>query len=176
MNIRKFSFAVAILSLFVIAVSLPTIALAAQGAPVQTPVEPPDTMMDLLTSLESLTGVAVLIAALVNAGKQLKIVQDGQAALWSVGLNLLALVGLFFAQVFGYSNLIPSLDQGAGSVGQILSLVLALVYQMIATRKTHDMALAGLPLIGFSSSGRVAGEPAYELRIADENYEPTPIE
>ena len=46
----------------------------------------------------------------------------------------------------------------AASIVLIVTVILAFVVQLIATRKTHDTALAGLPVIGKSHSLRTAGE------------------
>lgn len=148
-----------ILFLVILAASVPAIVVQAAPAFPQEAQPPAPVDIDaLVSSLPGLAGVAALITLLVNVGKRFGLVKDGQAPTWSAGLNLLALIGLFIAQVTGYTNLIPIIDEQAGSLALALSAVLAFVFQLFASRIAHDNALAGAPLIGTSHSGRQAGE------------------
>jgi hypothetical protein len=162
MKLSKLFTALFVLSVLVIAAGFPVV--VAQAAPASFPVfqeappPPPVDFSSLLATLTSLAGAGALIAALVNIGKATGIVKDGTAPTWSAGLNIAVLIGLFVAQVFGYSNLVPAIDTQAGEAATVIQVVLAFIVQALAARKTHESVLAGLPAIGKSHSLRMAGE------------------
>lgn len=136
--------------------------LAAQAAPAfahaaQEPAPVPS-LDDLFTTLKNLGGFALLVTALVNAGKKVGWVPDGSAPTASLVLNGLGLLSLIILQISGNFNLVPILDQNAGALANVLNAVLALVFQVYVSRKGHDSVLAGMPFIGKSFSGRKAGE------------------
>jgi hypothetical protein len=120
---------------------------------------------DVLATLKNLGGVALLFAAIVNAGKQFGWIKDGQAPQVSLGLNLLAFVGLAVLQILGKGDLVPAVDANAGALAAVINSIIVLIFQLYVSRKVHDEVLAGLPVIGFSFSGRKAGEgPAIEIQ------------
>jgi hypothetical protein len=124
---------------------------------------PPFDLSNILVTFSSLTGVAMFITALVNSLKALGWVKDGQASAWSAGLNLLALIGLIVLQVIGKISAVPAIDSQAGVLAGILTAMIGLVVQIWVSRKTHESVLAGLPVVGSSNSGRVAGDQSYVL-------------
>ncbi len=153
-----------VLLVLLVAVCIPlTVAHAAPVGQETTPVTP---LSDLLTTFQSLTGVAMLIAGIVNALKQFGVVKDGQAGTWSSGLNLGALVVLFSAQILGYGSYIPSVNEQAGGLAAVFSVLFAYIYQLYAARKTHDVVLAGLPVIGKTFSSRAAGETVTTVAVS----------
>jgi len=109
--------------------------------------------------------VGTLIAALVNIGKSFGFVQDGTAPVWSAVLNIVALIALFAAQISGYANLVPVFDAQAGEFSNMLNVVVAFLVQFMASRKSYESALAGLPVIGKSYSLRLAGESIQTVDI-----------
>jgi hypothetical protein len=119
---------------------------------------PPFDLTTVLVTFGSLTGVAVLITALVNGLKLTGAVKDGDAPSWSAGLNLAALLLVIVLQVLGKANIVPAIDSQAGVIAGILTAMFGLVYQIFASRITHEKALAGLPVIGTTTSGRTAGD------------------
>jgi hypothetical protein len=146
-----------ILSLFVILLGIPVI--AAHASPLIPQETAPALDFDnLITTLKSLTGIAMLIAAVVNVMKATGVAQDKQAGAWSAVFNLIALFGLLIAQITGYTEQIPSLDGQAGMLATVVEVVFAFAWQLLASRKTHDIILAGIPLFGKSFSNKVAGE------------------
>ena len=140
--------------------SMPMLAAQAKTLTAHPPqaAAPADPFGDLVTTLKSLTGVAAMIAVLVNMGKSAGLVKDGQAGAWSAALNLLVLVGLLVLQTTSNSSLVPAIDTQAGGLASLLPIVLSYILQIFASRQTHSLVLAGLPLIGQSHTGRVAGE------------------
>jgi hypothetical protein len=155
---NRFFKILAVLSLFAILASTPL--MVAQAAGVNAPVmeQANDPFADLFKTFGTLTGVAMFIPALVNALKKTGIVKNDQAQSWVMGLNLLAFVGLGVAQITGYSDYVPVVDEQAGLLANVIAVVVGYVYQLFASRLTHTEVLAGLPLIGTSFSGRKAGE------------------
>lgn len=131
---------------------------------------PPIDLSKILTTFESLTGVAIFITALVNALKKVGLVKDGQAASWSAGLNLLFLTGLIVLQVIGKASLVPAIDYQAGVIAGIITTMIGLVYQIFLSQKTHNSVLAGLPVVGTSQSGRVAGDVSYMVEASTEVF------
>jgi hypothetical protein len=115
-------------------------------------------------TLKTLGGVAALIAAIVNMAKQIKLpngtmlVQDGTAPAWSTVMNILAMIFIFYLRMRGGADLLPAIDAQSGQLATVLSTIVAFVVQIFFTRKIHDVALAGIPLVGKSNSGKVAGE------------------
>jgi hypothetical protein len=114
-----------------------------------------DTLLELVQQLGLMAGVAGVIAALVNVGKVVKIVKDGQAANWATGLNLIALGVLFYLKVFRPelgAEFLGVVDQNAGVVAQIITLVLGLVVQLRSSTWTHQTLLANVHVLGKSFS------------------------
>lgn len=144
-----------VICLVIVLASMPMVVFAASPH-AQAPA--PATLDDLLATLKSLGGVALLFAALTNVGKRFGWVTDGNAPAVSLGMNAVGLLALVALQFAGKIDLVPSLDQNAGSVANLINDVLALVFQLYISRVGHNNVLAGLPLIGKSFSGRKAGE------------------
>ena len=103
----------------------------------------------LLQQLATLSGVAAFITVVINWLKVLKVVEDGDAPTWSLGFNLIALVGLFFANVLKFN--VAGLDNIAATIAQIAALVLSLFVLLGVSKVVHGIA-RGLPLIGKSFS------------------------
>lgn len=156
---KSFSLRMSILCFMIVFAFLPVIAV--QAAPALAPAfqEPSvPNLDDFLVTLKNLGGVALLITALINAGKQFGWLTDGQAPAASLVLNTLALVSLVALQLTGKADTVPGLDQNAGALATALNAVLALAFQLFFSRKSHESVLAGMPLIGKSFTGRRAGE------------------
>lgn len=166
-NLFKF---VGVLSLILVFAFTPVIVAqaAAEAAPAVQE-QAPITLPDLVATLQTLTGFAMLVPALVNVGKKFGWVGDDEAPTWSLGLNAVGLMVLVGLQLSGKFDLVPVLDENAGALAVAINAVVALVYQIFVSRKTHENALAGLPVIGESHSGRQAGEgPALEVDLQED--------
>jgi len=105
----------------------------------------------LLSLFASLGGVAALVTALVNALKRIGVVKDGQSANASLLLNAAGFLAVILLKVFAPTFDFTSADATAGSLAQILVLVLGLVGQLIVSKGLHA-GLRGLPVIGKSFS------------------------
>lgn len=103
----------------------------------------------LVLQLAALAGFGGLVAALVNIGKQIGLVQDGQAQIYSTGLNLAGLVALFALKVFAPAVSVEGLDSIAAQVAQFLTVAFGLFVQLGGARFAHDV-LRGVPVIGKS--------------------------
>lgn len=138
---------------------------AAQAAPLAAdPVNPVD-FDALAKTFLSLGGVAALVPAIVNAAKRFGWVADGKAPEWMMVLNMIGFVGLGALQLTGRANLVPYLDEQAGLLANVLTVILGYIAQLFVSRVTHQQVLAGLPLIGKSFSGRTAGDGVSVLEI-----------
>lgn len=152
---------IAVLSLVVVFASVPVV--AAQAAPafgVTAEPAPVPSLGDMLTTLASLGGVALFFASVINAGKKFfpKQFPDDSAPTYNLVFQTIGLVGLVALQIFGRMDLLPMIDQNAGILANILTGIVALAYQIYVARIGHEQALAGLPVIGTSHSGRQAGD------------------
>lgn len=136
------------------------IGISASGVQFVQAAEPVPTPEDLATSLRSLAGVGILFAIIGNLGKKYfpRLFPDGSAAKWSLVLNLLGMATLAYLQLNGNADLIPVIDSRASALANILTIILGIAAQLTTSRLAHQEVLAGLPVIGKSHSGQVAGQ------------------
>ena len=78
----------------------------------------------------SLAGIAAFITCLINIGKTVGLVKDGQASDYSLGLNLLGMVILFLVGVAKPDVNIQGLDSQAGIIASVLMLVFGYFWQL----------------------------------------------
>lgn len=104
----------------------------------------------LLKLLASCVGYGALVSVVVNILKFFKVVQDDTANSWLLGFQLLGIVLLFVAQFIPGVD-IPKIDLIMGGLAELLTLVLALLISIGASRFTHAM-VRGMPVIGKSYS------------------------
>ena len=158
---KKFLRALGILCLVFVFASLPIVAAyAAPALGLTSEPAPVPTLGDLLTTFLSLGGVALFFAAVINAGKKFfpKQFPDGSAPTYTLVFQTVGLIGMVALQLTGRMDLLPLIDQNAGILANVLTGIVALAYQIYLARVGHEQALAGLPVIGTSHSGRQAGE------------------
>lgn len=105
----------------------------------------------LLGFVVSLGGMGSLIAVLVNIGKTLGWVKDGQAPTVTAGLNLLLMAAVFGLGVFKPEFDWAGLDENAGQLATVLATVFGFVWQMVSSRLAHN-AVKGVPALGKSFS------------------------
>lgn len=106
---------------------------------------------NLVGQLGALVGVGALVAALVNIGKSAGLVKDGQAQVYSTGLNLVALVALFALKVWAPQIDVANLDATAGQIANAALVVFGLLVQLYGAKWAHG-ALTGVPGVGKSFS------------------------
>ena len=99
-----------------------------------------------------LLGMPFLISFIIDVLKQLKIVDDGTAAKWSAGLNLLAIAGLAIAMKFYPDFDYASLDAYVYQLGQALAVIVMFILQVVSTAKAHRVYVRGLGIRRFSYS------------------------
>lgn len=108
-------------------------------------------ILSVIMQFAALAGVAALIAALVNIGKVVGIVKDGDAGKWSAGLNLGAMIALVAIRIFAPQYALADLDTAAAGIASALVIVIGYVGQMFVSEKTHDLLnTARIPLVGYS--------------------------
>lgn len=168
---RKFLKSFSLFCLLVVFLAVPFVAAhAAPAHAVIAEVSAPPSFWDFVKTFESLTGVALLFAAITNAGKQFfpQYFPDNSAPTYQLIFQTIGVVTLVGLQLSGNFNLVPILDENAGVIANILTMIVGLVYQLWIARKGHENVLAGLPVIGTSYSNRRAGEPfAAELTYTE---------
>lgn len=106
-------------------------------------------MDEILVQWGSLAGFAALISLLVNVGKEVGVVKDGQAQNWSAGLNLIGLAGLLALKVYAPHVDVEGLNSQAAMLAQVGLVVFAYVVQLLAGKATHA-AVRGTGFIGKS--------------------------
>jgi hypothetical protein len=157
---RSTKFLFVFLLLAVLAFTPMTATYAAQEVVPATQEADLPSLPDLFETGKNLAGIAFLFAALINVGKQVKPdwFPDGSASAWTLVTQTITTVLLVGLQLTNRADLIPVIDENAGLAATILTSFIALAYNLLVARKWHESVLAGLPGIGFSNSGRKAGE------------------
>jgi hypothetical protein len=105
----------------------------------------------LLGFAVTLGGLGSLIAVLVNIGKTVGWVKDGQSATVVTGLNLLLMAAVFGMGVFKPEFDWKGLDENAGQLATVLATVFGFVWQMISSKLAHS-GFKGVPVLGKSYS------------------------
>lgn len=103
----------------------------------------------LITQLATLAGVGALIALIVNIGKTIGLIKDGQAQNYVAGLNLFALIIMTALKVFRPDLDLIALDSTASQIAATGLVVFGLVVQISGSKWAHE-ALRGVPLVGKS--------------------------
>jgi hypothetical protein len=147
MKSKHFVTGLIVITLLLVLTSVVSAAAPAQPVPAPTP---PD-FAELFAQWVALAGVGALIAVLINVGKVLGWVQEGQSTTWSTGLNIVGMVALLLLQIFKPDMDIAALDGAAGQIAQALVILVGLVTQMLSSKGAH-FALKGTPVIGKSFS------------------------
>ena len=108
-------------------------------------------VLEIALQIGYLVGLAALIAALINIGKTIGLVKDGDAGSWSAGLNLVALVVLVALKMFRPDLELEKLDVELGALAQVLGIVLALLSQIKVSASVHNFFVGlELPVVGKS--------------------------
>jgi hypothetical protein len=143
---------------------------AASGAPAivaQDSAPSVPALPDVVKTGETLTGFALLFAALINVGKAIKPewFPNTSAPAWTLVTQTITTVVLVGLQLAGKSDLVPVIDQNAGVLAKVITGALFLAYQLFAARNLHEHVLAGLPIVGTSYSNRTAGQNVTEVSV-----------
>lgn len=108
----------------------------------------------LLTSFLALAGFAALTAAVINAGKFIGLIADGQAPNVSIALNVAGFAALVILRLFKPDFDVAGADSVLATVASILTGILALGGQLGFTKIINN-GLKGLPVIGYSHSRKL---------------------
>lgn len=106
---------------------------------------------ELVALLVSLGGVGAVVAMLINVGKTIGLVKDGQAKMWSTGLNILGLAALFAVKIFKPDFDVAGFDAQAAQFAAVASTLVAYLIEIGAADLVHKL-LKGVPVIGKSLS------------------------
>ena len=104
----------------------------------------------LVVFFGSLAGIGALIACLVNIGKTIGFIKDGEAPQYVILLNLLGMLVLFVIGLVKPAFNFQGLDAQAAQVATILMILFGLFWQIYSSKIVHDHILKGAPLIGTS--------------------------
>jgi len=103
----------------------------------------------IFTQFTALSGVAALIAAVINILKSLSIVKEGEAPMYSLVLNFFALAGLIVLNLFSPAADVTALDSQAAQLAELLLIVFAYTAQLGVSKLSHKIFKA-TPIIGKS--------------------------
>lgn len=111
-------------------------------------------MTEPILTIATLAGIQAFITMLVNLGKFLGIVKDGDAAKFNTALQTIVLAVLLIIGFFIPID-VPLVDVYAKQLADLgMSLMAIVPILMSLTPLFHDKALSGrLPILGFSHSG-----------------------
>ena len=104
---------------------------------------------NLLIIFCTLVGWGALVTFVINTGKRMGYVKDGDAPAWSGGLNLIGLVGVFVLQMFFPQLNITLLDTNLAALVNVARVMVGFVLEMGASRLTHNV-IKGVPYVGSS--------------------------
>jgi uncharacterized Tic20 family protein len=108
---------------------------------------------ELVNQWQGLLGFGALVALIVNVLKTVGVVKDDSAGVVATALNVAGLIALLALKVFKPGADVAGLDALAAQIAQALSIVLAVVVQVIGSYATHKIAKAmNLPILGKSFS------------------------
>lgn len=135
--------------LFVLVLAL-TLALPVFAQTDAPPADAP-AVPDLVALLFSLSGVGLLVTAIVNALKKTGLVKDGQSGWFVTGFNLAGLGVLYFLKLFAPEFDLPGADAIASQLAQILTLIVGLGSQIGFSQLWHGvLKRLALPLVSTS--------------------------
>jgi len=140
-------FATGLIVITLLLVLTPVVSASAPAQPAPAPTPPG--FADLFSQWIALAGAGALIACLINVGKALGWIKDGQAVTWSTVLNVVGMIGLLLLKLFKPDADLVVIDGFASQVAQALMILVGLVTQMLSSKGTH-IALKGVPVIGKS--------------------------
>ena len=122
----------------------------------------------LVVFFGSLAGVGSFIAVLINIGKTVGLVKEGQAQAYSLGMNLAGLMILFVVGIVKPDVNIQGMDAQMGAVGSVLMIIFSFAWQLYSSKFAHDNILKGTPIIGasFTLLDEQAKAKAFEDEIA----------
>ena len=106
-------------------------------------------LSEIFNIVAGMSGLSAFVAVLLNVGKKMGIVKDGQAPVWSACINLIVLIALFAARVFNINVDASRLNELFAGLAQIGSVILTYLASLAVSRLTHTF-LRGAPLIGTS--------------------------
>lgn len=106
---------------------------------------------ELLGQYEVLGGFAALVAALVNGGKAIGWIKDGQAGNVALLLNLTGFVA--YALLVHFSFDVAGIDVALASIASVIVALLGLLVQFLISGVTHQaLKKSGVAVFGKSYS------------------------
>lgn len=145
----KIAFLLVLIMVFAFFFAVPVFASAAPPVP-PIPADLFSWFADLvIVQWPSLVGIAALITVLVNIGKSVGLVTDGEATRWVAGLNILGMVVLILLKIFQPQWAVLYLDSVAGVIAQVMIILSGFALQLVTSYLTHQ-SIRGVPVVGKS--------------------------
>jgi hypothetical protein len=150
---RNIVFLVGFIVIGLLAFTLPTQPVHAQGM-LPTPDQILTEIMQLVAGgFVSLVGVPALIAAIVNIGKYFGLIKDSMSQNWSAGLSLFAFIAVVVFRILRPDIMLDVLDGYAGQIAQIIVYLMSFIVMMLMPAIVHaKLKVANVPLLGKSFS------------------------
>ena len=104
---------------------------------------------DILLLVASLLGFSALVSLLVNVGKFFGIVKDDTSDKWIAGLNLVGVLGIYFARLFIPEFNVTPIDSIMQEIAMVGTYIMTFVSMIFGSRLTYSIT-KGLPIIGKS--------------------------
>lgn len=105
----------------------------------------------VLAQVATLAGFAALFTVVVNVGKFVGWVKDGDAPKWIAGLNLILVIAVYSLKLFRIEFDVSGLDANMREAAIVATFILSFVLDVGVSKVSHNV-LKGLPLIGKSYS------------------------
>jgi hypothetical protein len=109
-----------------------------------------------LLLVATLVGFAALFAVLINIGKTVGFIKDGDAPMWSTGLNLALVLVVYAFRIFRPEFDFATVDPIAQEVATVGAYILTFVSQLLVSKLTN-YAVKGTPVVGKSFSNEKKG-------------------
>lgn len=116
----------------------------------------------IVAEVAVLGGFAALVTVLVNIGKFVGWIKDGDATKWVAGLDLVGIIALYVTRLFLPTFDTSGIDKIMLEVATVATFVLSYLGSLGISKLSHA-ALRGVPLVGKSYSYDRAQEAAKAL-------------
>lgn len=107
---------------------------------------------DTLLVVAGLAGISGIFTLLINVGKWIGWIKDGQSDKYSMAFNLLLVLAVYFLKLFRPDFDVTIVDTAFGEAATAGVYAFSIIVQIYAGKFTNDLVGGRLPVIGFSYS------------------------
>lgn len=126
--------------------------------------EDPTLFGKIVAEVAVLGGFAALVTVLVNIGKFIGWIKDGDATKWVAGLNLVGIIALYVTRLFLPTFDVVGIDKTMLEVATAATFVLSYLGTLGISKLSH-IALRGVPVVGKSYSYDKAKTASLESKV-----------